>query len=503
MNKENVPQRHDVDSAQLAALGYHSKFDRTMSLWENFSLGFTYLSPVVGVYSVFALAVTSAGPPMLWNYVLVGLGQLLVCLIFGEIVSQFPISGGIYPWSRRLVGKRWAWMAGWVYLWALCTTIAAVAVGGAPYLAALLGFGDTHGGEILIGLAMVCATTLLNVSGTRLLARVAMIGFICELVGAIIVGSYLLIFARHQSFSILFQTFHVQGTHSYFSAFVASSVAAMFCYYGFEACGDVAEETPNPSVAIPKAMRMTIYIGGAAAIFVTLALLIAIPNMQTVLAGTDADPVVAILSNALPPLAVRGVIAVVMISFFSCLLSLQAATSRLLFAYGRDGMIIGSERLSKLSPRTKMPVTALIVAGFIPSVIVLIGYFLENTVRTIVTFGSAGIYVAFQMVVLGAIYARIKGWEPNGQFQLRGWGWTVNIIAFVFGISAIVDMMWPRSPSDPWYLNYGMILTSCIVLACGALYMLAFSPYEKGNTPSGDAHLLSRAAVGSNANSAD
>ena len=26
-----------------------------MGLWENFALGFTYLSPVVGIYSVFAL----------------------------------------------------------------------------------------------------------------------------------------------------------------------------------------------------------------------------------------------------------------------------------------------------------------------------------------------------------------------------------------------------------------------------------------------------------------
>ena len=32
-----------------------------------------------------------------------------------------------------------------------------------------------------------------------------------------------------------------------------------------DACGDVAEETPDPSRMIPKAMRMTIYIGGAAA----------------------------------------------------------------------------------------------------------------------------------------------------------------------------------------------------------------------------------------------
>jgi amino acid transporter len=65
---------------------------------------------------------------------------MLVCLIFGEVVSQFPISGGVYPWARRLVGKRWAWMVGWVYAWALCATIAGVAVGAGPYLAIMLGF---------------------------------------------------------------------------------------------------------------------------------------------------------------------------------------------------------------------------------------------------------------------------------------------------------------------------------------------------------------------------
>lgn len=493
MNNENY-EKTDADSAQLQQLGYTSKFDRSMSLWENFSLGFTYLSPVVGVYSVFALALVSGGPPMVWNYVLIGLGQFLVCLVFGEVVSQFPISGGIYPWTRRLVGKRWAWMAGWIYLWALCTTIAAVAVGGAPYLANLLNFTDTHAMEIALALGMVFLTTCLNVSGTRLLARVAMTGFICELVGAIVVGSYLLLFARHQSVSILFQTFHVEGSKSYFSAFVASSVAAMFCYYGFEACGDVAEETPNPGIAIPRAMRMTIYIGGAAAIFVTLALMLSIPNMPAALSGSDQDPVITTLRNALSPLAVRGVISVVLISFFSCLLSLQAATSRLLFAYGRDGMIAGSDHLNKLSERAKMPVNALLVAGIVPALIVVGGYFLQNTVQTIVTFGAAGIYVAFQMVVVGALFARIKGWEPAGEFRLGRWGLTTNILALTYGLSAIVVMVWPRSPSDPWYLNYGMILTTFIVIILGTSYMVILRPYEKGTALSGDAHLLSKTA---------
>ena len=57
----------DADSAQLAALGYTAKFDRSMSVWENFALGFTYLSPVVGVYSVFDLGLSTGGPPMWWS----------------------------------------------------------------------------------------------------------------------------------------------------------------------------------------------------------------------------------------------------------------------------------------------------------------------------------------------------------------------------------------------------------------------------------------------------
>ncbi|MHC8412847.1 hypothetical protein ACYZTR_22760 [Pseudomonas sp. Hz4] len=37
--------------------------------------------------------------------------------------------------------------------------------------------------------------TLVNLSGTKVLARIAMFGFLCQLIGAVIVGVYLLIFA--------------------------------------------------------------------------------------------------------------------------------------------------------------------------------------------------------------------------------------------------------------------------------------------------------------------
>jgi amino acid transporter len=482
------PQTADRDAAQLRSLGYVSHFDRTMSLWQNFALGFTYLSPVVGVYTIFATTFAAGGPPMFWTYLLVGIGQLLVALVFGEVVSQFPISGGIYPWARRLFGKRWAWMAGWVYGWALFISLAAIATGAAPFIAQLLGLDGTPAVTTTIALVLIALTTVLNLSGTRLLGRVAVFGFVCEIVGALAVGSFLLLFARHQPFGALIDPsrLHIEG--GYLPAFLASSLGAMWCYFGFEACGDVAEETPDAGRTIPKSMRLTIYVGGVAALWVCLGLVLAVPDVDAVISGKDKDPIVTILKSAMGDLGLRLVIAIVSISFISCLISLQAAASRLLFAYARDEMIVGSEQLRHLSPGRHIPAKALLVAGAIPALIALSAPWLQNAVATIISFAAVGIYIAFQMIVVAALVARARGWKPAGSFTMGAWGWPVNVVALVYGVGAIVNMSWPRSPADPWYSNYSVLVTAAGVLVLGALYMLLGRPYDRGKAAAGDAH---------------
>jgi amino acid transporter len=478
------------DADQLRSLGYESHFERSMSLWENFALGFTYLSPVVGVYTIFATTFAAGGPPMWWTYLLVALGQLLVCMVFGEVVSQFPISGGIYPWARRLFGKRWAWMAGWIYGWALFVTLAAIATGAAPFLAQLIGLEGTAEQTTGIAVGLIGLTTILNLVGTRLLARLAMFGFICELVGALLVGSYLLIFARHQPWSALIDPSNLPIHGSYVSAFLASSLGAMFCYYGFEACGDVAEETPDASRTIPKSMRLTIYVGAVAALWVCLGLVLSVPDIGAAMSGQDKDPVVTILKTAMGEVGLRAVIAVVTVSFISALISLQAAASRLLFAYARDEMIIGSEHLRHLSPGRHIPAKALIVAGVIPAGIAISALWLQNAIATIISFASVGIYIAFQMIVLAAIVARSRGWRPGGAFTLGAWGWPINLAALAYGIAAIINMSWPRSPELPWFSNYGVIVTSLGIIILGLLYMILARPYDRGRAPAGDAHHL-------------
>ena len=184
MSRVDSPEVPDDETARLEALGYTSEFKREMSMWANFSLGFTYLSPVVATYTLFGIAIALGGPPMIWWLVIVGVGQFLVALVFGEVVSQYPVAGGVYPWARRLWGRRWAWMTGWVYLVALLTTIAGVVYGAGPYLAALLGFEAGVTSTILCAEIMLAIALALNMLGTRVLAMAAMIGFAAELLGA-------------------------------------------------------------------------------------------------------------------------------------------------------------------------------------------------------------------------------------------------------------------------------------------------------------------------------
>jgi amino acid transporter len=211
-----------------------------------------------------------------------------------------------------------------------------------------------------------------------------------------------------------------------------------------------------------------------------------------VISGKDTDPIVTLLRAAMGERGFDAVIVVVLVSFVSCLLSLQAAASRLIFAYARDQMIFGSKYLSRMSPKSHVPANALILMGAIPALITLSALWLQDAIATIISFAAVGIYISFQMIILAALIARVRGWRPTGPFTLAGWGWLVNFIALAYGLSAIINILWPRpaTPNDPWYVAYGMLVTTVGVIILGGIYMMLVKPYERGNAPAGDAHRL-------------
>ncbi|WP_029117374.1 APC family permease [Mycobacterium sp. URHB0044] len=479
MSDLTTPQSSvDNESAHLEALGYTgTDFHRSMSLWSNLALGFTYLSPLVGVYSLFAYSLSLGGPPSLWWIIIVGCGQFLVALIFGEVVSQYPIAGGIYPWTRRLWGRRYAWMVSWVYVWAVIVTVTAVAEFGGSFVASL--FGMTFSKEV--GLATAVALLLLalafNFTGTRTLARVAQIGLGAELIGVIALGLYLLIFKRVNSFSVFFDSMGAGGSQSYFLTFLGAALSGLFLFYGFEACGDVAEEVDNPTRRIPRAMMLTILVGGVSSLMSYVGYVLAAPNLQDIVSGNDPDPIPSILESSLGHIGAKLFLCIAITAFVSCVLSLQAAGSRLIFAFARDKMLPGSTWLSKMSERHAVPANALLVACVIPIVICVYVYAFPDQLPRITAFAVLGIYIAFQAVVLAALRQRLRGWRPAGDWNLGRWGMIINIAALGYGVVAMILLLKPVDGGtflDKWIVAIGLVA----VVGVGLIYMLLARPYQ-------------------------
>ncbi|MEY9968622.1 amino acid transporter [Streptacidiphilus sp. MAP12-16] len=473
-------QHHDqdaADAAQLAELGYSQKLTRALGLWSNFAVGFTYLSPLVGVYSVFDYGLATGGPSFFWTIPLVLVGQGLVLLAFAEVSSQYPLAGGIYQWAKRLVGPKYAWMSGWMYTWALLVTITSVAYPITTYAGPLLGYAPTDTNRIITTVVVILLCAVVNLLGVRRLAFVANIGVVAEVVGTIGIGFYLLFFHHKQSITVIMHTSGAGATGGYTGAFLASCLFAVWIFYGFEACGDIAEEVKDPSRKVPRAMGMTLGVGAVATVILTLGLILAVPDFGAVISGKSATPLEDVLAASLGSVGSKFALAMIVIGFVSCTLAIQAAATRLVYSYARDGVIIGHRTLSKLHPTFHMPPAATAVTAIIPAGLAFLP---SATVTRVITFSVVGIYVGFQSVVLASIIGRAKGWKPAGTFRLGRWGWPVNIAGLVYGVTAIIVLSIKTPPNGTSFFERWLVPISVgIVAVVGLAYLAIFRPKER------------------------
>jgi hypothetical protein len=63
----------------------------------------------------------------------------------------------------------------------------------------------------------------------------------------------------------------------------------------------------------------------------------------------------------------------------------------------------------------------------------------------------------------------------------------VNVAALVYGVLAIINIAWPRTPDAPWYDNYIVLVMSGLVIGTGLLYMVVARSHVNGDAPHGDA----------------
>jgi amino acid transporter len=473
------------DESVLEGFGYKQELKRSLSFWTNFAVGFAFISPVVGLYAIIALATFAAGPAWVWALPIVLAGQLLVASVFAELASQYPIAGGIYQWSRRLVGPTYAWFAGWLYVWTIMLTVTAVAYFGSVWLAAVFDATPSANGQVVWALALLVVTTTVNAVGLNPLKYVVNVGIIAECIASVLIGTLLLLFFRNHPISFLWDGLGAAANFnsgSYFAAFLAAIAISGWAFVGFDSCGSVSEETVDPMRRVPRAILYSLASVGAVIILNSMAIGLSFDDTASIMSGETLDPVTPAVTDAFGSWVEKPFEIVVLAAFVACGIAVQATATRVLFSLSRDRMLPGSSVLRRVGAN-QIPLGALAVASVVSAIGLLFGLN-ARAVNTLITFGSGGYYITFWMVCSAALYARLSGrWVPAGRFSLGRFALPVNIVAVAWLTFEAINIAWPRTvlavPGAKFYQVWAIVLIFGVLTVVGLLYVLIKRPQDR------------------------
>lgn len=450
---------------------------RDFKFRSAFALSFADLSPIVGIYTVFAIGLVAAGPAFLWAFPLVLIGQLLVCCVFGNLVSKWPLQGSVYAWSRELIGPRYGWFAGWAYMWGLTLTLAVLPITASPYILGAAGVAAPSQTTVeLVAIGVLLFGSAANLLGGRLLKILIFIALAAEIISSAGIGITLLLFHRINPLSIIFSTAGTgHGASWLFGAFLLPVAYIAYSFIGFEASASIGEEVRESRKVLPRAVVYSLAVGGVLVIVACLGIVLAIPDMGAAVSGKDTNPVATTLVHAYGSGSGRTLLVALAVGFTSSMIAVQTAVTRAIWASARDRMLPGTRLLGRLSGRENLPRYAIGLTIIIAGALIFAGA--SKVFALLVTFSAFGFILSYYLPVLALAYKRWRGQRPTGDAWGARWIGVVTVIAVIWLSAEIVNLLWPRTVSTDWYLNWGSLLMTGILGVLGALMCLrSFRP---------------------------
>jgi APA family basic amino acid/polyamine antiporter len=306
-----------------------------------------------GIFVVTGIAAGLAGSALVISMLIAALISLLTALSFTELTAWQPKEGSIYEYSYQLVSPFAGFLVGW--MWILSNTFAgaAVSLGFAYYLAALVPSLNPN-----IVAAVACLTfTLINYYSVKQSA----------LLNNILVTAKLLILA----FFIIYGLFFMNPAN--FAPFkpldigvFSGAVFFFFAYGGFARAAVIAEEVKDAKRNVPRAMLIALAI--SALIYVLIGVVAVGLVGSNSLAGSNSPLEEAMKATgntaASSIIAVGGILATA-----SVLLTSVLGVSRMAYAMARRKDL--PQALAKLDPKRNTPVYSTWIIGLVMVLLVL------------------------------------------------------------------------------------------------------------------------------------
>jgi amino acid transporter len=372
----------------------------------------------------------------------------LVAYSFVEFARKYAHAGSIYAFAGRAFGPRFGFVSAWVMLFAYLMFAFAVAVLSANFLEAALGLLGVQIPWIIPAVAFFLIMWILAHRSVRLSTRTTLvIEGISILVILILSG---VILGRGGAHGLSATPFKI-GSGG-LSKVALASVFGFLSFAAFEGAATLGEETREPRRAIPRALAAAVLITG---VFYIFCIYVQAEGFGTTTAGvsafsTSSAPLADLAKSYVGTAMALTIDLGAMVSAFASGLGLFTASSRMLFALGRDGF--GPPALARVHPRFGSPYIAL-PAVLVPG-IVLAGILAAAGQSAAAVFGDLGVLgVLALLVVYGATQvAAIRLFWREHFWRIPQFA--VPAVAIILLGYALYVNVWPVPPAPIRYFPY-------------------------------------------------
>jgi len=486
------------DERLLAELGYKQELHRSWSGFSNFAISFSIISILAGCFTSFGLGWNGGGPAAIaWGWPIVGGLILIIGLCMAELVSAFPTSGGIYWWASKLGGVKAGYYTGWLNLIGLLAIDASVAYGCASFLDSTIGqFSSSWAShyslkrvflEFIVILVLAAAV---NIFSSHLLAILNNVSVWWHVIGSAAVVLILWFLtksgAHHASIADVFtntvnNTGFFGGKHSGlgFVLYVLplSIILTQYTITGYDASAHLSEETKSAANSAARGIWRSIFYSMIGGWILLLSFLFAVQDQNGVTAGGGA--VAVIFNQALTPHVAGLVLFIATAGQFFCTVACMTSTTRMLFAFSRDGAVPGGKYWSHLNAN-RVPVYGVIVSTVIAVLLTLPalvkvdigGAPVPIAFFAVVSIGVIGLYVAFAI----PIYHRLRAganFRPGGWTLGRHYRW-MSVVAIVeIAVSSIIALLPTSTGGMPFHSGFAWKYVNYTpIVVFGALILL-------------------------------
>jgi amino acid transporter len=406
---------------------------RRLTLVSLIVFGLMYMSPsvVVSTFGVIASASNGAGAAA---YAVATLAMFLTALSYAKMAKRHPTSGSVYTYARSELGSHAGFMSGWSLLLDYCFLPMVVWLITSNYMNVMIPAIPVWAWLII----NASITTVVNIVGVKVADRMNRTLMIVSLLAIAALVLFMVVTISGKP--------PVNAVHALWNpdtsvgAITAGAAICAYSFLGFDAVSAMSEEAKNPRRTIPRAIVLTVLLGGA--LFTVLALLMQWVHPGGVFTNEDtAGYEIAEESGGTTFATVFNTMTI--IAGYATNLSIQAGTSRLMYVMGRDG-VLPKKVFGRLSERFRTPVINLIIIACTALLAV------KLPLATATSFINFGAFLAFTVVNVCVIVAWWKDRQNDVSHSVLGWivlpllGAVVDVYLLMqlSGIALVIGACW-------------------------------------------------------------